>query len=142
MRRALEESESRRQKQQAEALLRQTSERLQHLVETSKVIPWELDLETWQLTYVGPHAVSLLGYPLEEWFQKGFWDAHIHLEDPDALYHLCGGSEGDHDFYCHMTARNGVTVHLHCVAKIHCVDKTTSSDGPRALPGFMMDVTS
>jgi C4-dicarboxylate-specific signal transduction histidine kinase len=141
MRRALEESESRRQKRQAEALLRRTSERLQHLVETSKVIPWELDLETWQFTYVGPHAVSLLGYPLEEWFQKGFWDAHIHLEDPDALYRLCAGSEGDHDFYCHMTARNGVTVHLHCVAKIHCVAKTDFSDGPRALHGFMMDVT-
>jgi PAS domain S-box-containing protein len=143
MRRALDESESRRQKRQAETALRKTSERLQHLVETSKVIPWELDLENWQFTYVGPHAVTLLGYPLEEWFQKGFWDAHIHLEDPDALYRLCAGSEaGDHDFTCHMTARNGVTVHLHCVAKIHCVDKTTFSEGgPRALHGFMMDIT-
>src|SRR6266853_2183071 len=141
MKRALEESESRRQKRQAEALLRTTSERLQHLVETSKVIPWELDLESWRFTYVGPHAVSLLGYPLEEWFQKGFWDAQIQLEDPDALYRLCAGSEGDHDFYCHMTARSGVTVHLHCVAKIHCDAKTKFSEGPRALHGFMMDVT-
>jgi PAS domain S-box-containing protein len=137
VRRALEESESRRQKRQAETALRKTSERLQHLVETSKVIPWELDLESWRFTYVGPHAVSLLGYPLEEWFQKGFWDGHVHLEDPDALYRLCAGSAaGDHDFICHMTASNGLPVHLHCVAKTDFCD-----GGARALHGFMMDIT-
>jgi PAS domain S-box-containing protein len=137
VRRALEESKSRRQKRQAETSLRKTSERLQHLVETSKVIPWELDLATWQFTYVGPHAVALLGYPLEEWFQKGFWDAHIRLEDPDALYRLCAGSAaGDHDFTCHMTSSSGVPIYLHCVAK------TTFSDGAaRSLHGFMMDIT-
>jgi PAS domain-containing protein len=119
VRRALQESESRRQKRQAETALRKTSERLQHLVETSKVIPWELNLETWRFTYVGPHAVSLLGYPLEEWFQKGFWDTHIHLEDPDALYRLCAGSAaGDHDFTCRMKASNGVTVHLIALSRL------------------------
>jgi PAS domain S-box-containing protein len=142
MRRALEESESRRQKRQAETSLWRTSERFQDLVETSKVIPWELDLETWQFTYVGPHAINLLGYALEEWFQKGFWDEHIHLEDPDALFRMCATSEaGDHDFTCHMTARNGVTVHLHCVAKIRCDANATFFDGARTLHGFMMDIT-
>src|SRR5260370_5924874 len=85
MRRALDQSESRRQKRQAETALRKTSERLQHLVETSKVIPWELDLETWQFTYVGPHAIILLGNTSEEWFHKGIWVGQIHLEAPDAI---------------------------------------------------------
>ena len=137
VRRAIEESQSRRQKREAVAALRKTSERLQYLVETSKVIPWELDLETEQFTYVGPHAVSLLGYPLEEWFQKGFWQARIHLEDSDALFRLFAGTAtGEHDFTCHVTARNGTTVHLHCVART-----TSFDDGARALHGFMMDIT-
>jgi PAS domain S-box-containing protein len=137
VRRALEESESRRQKRRAEAALRKTSERLQHLVETIRVIPWELDLGTWQFTYVGPQAVSLVGYPLEEWLRKGFWDEHILLEDPEALYRLCAGSEaGDHDFTCRMTSDKGATIHLHCAAK------TTFCEGrARALHGFMMDIT-
>jgi PAS domain S-box-containing protein len=137
VRRAIEESQSRRQKREAEAALRKTSERLQYLVETSKVIPWELDLETEQFTYVGPHAVSLLGYPLEEWLQKGFWQTRIHLEDPDALFRLFAGTAtGEHDFTCQVTARNGATVHLHCVARTTLFD-----DGARALHGFMMDIT-
>jgi PAS domain S-box-containing protein len=137
VRRALEESELRRQKRRAEAALRKTSERLQQLVETTRVIPWELDLETWRFTYVGPQAVALVGYPLEDWLRKGFWDERIRLEDPDALYRLCAGSEaGDYDFDCHMTSSNGAVVHLHCVAK------TTFCDGrARSLHGFMMDIT-
>src|SRR5260370_41836154 len=83
VRRALEEPEPRREKRRAEMALRKTSERLQHLIETIRVIPWELDLETWRFTYVGPQAVSLVGYPLEDWLRKGFWDEHILLEDPD-----------------------------------------------------------
>jgi nitrogen-specific signal transduction histidine kinase/FixJ family two-component response regulator len=137
VRRALEESESRRQKRRAETALRKTSELLQHLVETIRVIPWELDLETWSFTYVGPQAVSLVGYPLEDWLRKGFWDERIRLEDPEALYRLCAGSEaGDHDFDCQMTSCNGPIVHLHCAAK------TTFCDGrARSLHGFMMDIT-
>jgi PAS domain S-box-containing protein len=137
VRSALEESESRRQKRRAETALRETSERLQHLVETSKVIPWELDLETRLFTYVGPHAESLLGYPLEAWFQKGFWDTQIHLDDPDKLTRLCACSAaGDHDFICYMTASSGLIVHLHCVART-----TLSDEGAPALHGFMMDIT-
>ena len=42
----------------------------------------------------------------------------------------------DHDFTCHMTAHTGATVHVHCVAK------TTFSEGYcRELHGFMMDIT-
>lgn len=137
VRRALEESEVRRQKRSAEAALRKTSEHLQHLVETTRVIPWELDLDTWRFSYVGPQAVALVGYPVEDWLSKGFWDARIRLEDPEALYRLCAGSEaGDYDFDCQMTSYSGVIVHLHCVAK------TTFCDGhARALHGFMVDIT-
>ena len=44
-------------------------------------MPWEADATTWRFTYVGPQFVKLLGYPLEEWYEKDFWTAHLHPAD-------------------------------------------------------------
>jgi PAS domain S-box-containing protein len=136
--RALEESELRRQKRRSEAALRKSNERFQHLVESTKVIPCELDLETWRFTYVGPQAVALLGYPQEEWYCDGFWSAHVHVEDQVELFRLRqtpGAAARDHDFTCRMLTREGATIWLHCVVK------TTTDDTHRILRGFMIDIT-
>ena len=47
--------------------------RLLRLLNATKVIPWEADARTWQFTYVGPQAEALLGYPIEQWYEDGFW---------------------------------------------------------------------
>jgi len=74
---------------------------------------------------------------VEVWAPQGILGRAIHLETPSALDSLHGGSMADdHDFTCHMIARSGATVHLHCVAK------TTFCEGnSRELHGFMMDIT-
>jgi PAS domain S-box-containing protein len=139
VRRALEESELRTQKRASEAALRKSNERFQELVETTNVIPCELDLETWRFTYVGPQAVTLLGYPTEEWYREGFWNAHVHPEDRNALFQLrgqLGASAKDHDFTCRVLSSKDVTVWLHCVVKT-----TATGNGDRILRGFMIDVT-
>jgi len=136
---ALVESGLRRQKQASEAALRKSNERFQHLVETTNVIPCELDLETWRFTYVGPQAVTLLGYQPEDWYRDGFWCAHVHPEDRDTLFQLRGvpgAAAKDHDFTCRMLTSKGVTVWLHCVVKT-----TACQDCARILRGFMIDVT-
>lgn len=38
-------------------------ERFRNLVESTNVIPWEVDLSTWRFTYVDLHAERLTGYP-------------------------------------------------------------------------------
>ena len=43
---------------------------MRRLLETTNAIPWEADARSWQFTYVGPQAVKLLGYALEQWFEK------------------------------------------------------------------------
>ena len=48
-------------------------ELFRRLVETTKVIPFEMDVTSARFTYVGPQAVELLGYPLSEWYLEGFW---------------------------------------------------------------------
>src|SRR5258708_667724 len=81
VKRALADCALRRQKRESDAELRKCNVRFQQLVETTKVIPWELDLETWRFTYVGPQAVALLGHPLEKWYSEGFWSANVRHED-------------------------------------------------------------
>lgn len=137
--RALEEGELRRQQGQTEAALRKSNERFQHLVETTKVIPCELDLATRQFTYVGPQAVTMLGYCLEEWYKEGFWDAHVVLRDPKALTtpeSNLNVSATDHDFTCRMLSKEGRAIHLHCVGR-----RMSSHSGATILRGFMMDIT-
>ena len=63
------------------ATLRESEERFRHLVETMNLVPWEGQLEGRQFSYVGPQAVSLLGWPVERWLREGFWDATVHPED-------------------------------------------------------------
>jgi PAS domain S-box-containing protein len=139
VKRALEESELRRQKRVSETAFRKSNERFQQLVETTNVIPWEFDLETWRFIYVGPQAVTILGHAVEEWYKEGFWGAHVYTEDRDALYRLRGSRDAspkDYDFTCRMLTSNGSTLWLHCVVKVATCDKCT-----RILRGFMVNIT-
>jgi PAS domain S-box-containing protein len=133
--RALQESEVRRKKRVAEAALRNSNRRFQYLVETTGAIPWEMDAETGQFTYVGPQAVKLLGYPVEEWYGAGFWDAHVHPEDRGALADQPSQSC---ERICRMRTRQGSMVYLHCAISEPCPD---TNGNHKTLYGFMMDVT-
>ncbi|MDZ7958038.1 MAG: PAS domain-containing protein [Aulosira sp. DedQUE10] len=68
--------------------LEQTRQRLKRLVESVKLVPWEAEAITHQFTYVGPQAIDLFGYELQEWYEAKFWLSHIHPEDlPQVLEH-------------------------------------------------------
>ncbi len=69
------------EQKQIELALRCREKHLHQLLETVKVIPWELDLKTGRFTYVGPQAVDLLNYAIAEWYEKKFWYNHLHPDD-------------------------------------------------------------
>lgn len=69
------------EQKQIEITLRKSENRLRQLLETVKVIPWELDLKTWRFIYVGPQAVDLLNYPIAQWYEENFWINHLHPHD-------------------------------------------------------------
>ncbi len=123
----------------AEEVLRRDREQFRHLVETTKAIPWEADAKTWQFTYVGPQAVTLLGYPLDQWYEKDFWATHIHPEDREYAIDFClKSSQGckDYEFEYRMIAADGRTAWLYDIVSVVCTNGM-----PETLRGFMIDIT-
>jgi PAS domain S-box-containing protein len=51
------------------------------LAETTRVIPFELEFEPINFTYIGPQAEALLGFPLRNWTSHSFWSSVVHPED-------------------------------------------------------------
>ena len=62
-------------------VLRHTKQRLTQLLETTKVMTWEAEVEGQQFTYVSGQAVKMLGYPATAWYEPNFLASHIHPDD-------------------------------------------------------------
>ncbi len=136
--RALADSELRRQKRSMEAALHRSNERFQQLVEATRVIPWEFDLDDERVTYVGPQVVDLLGYAFEDWYGEGFWNSAIHPADAGIFSQLgetAHTSSNDHEFNFRLLAKDGKLLHMNCVVALIAEGET------QMLRGFMLDVT-
>lgn len=119
--------------------LRESERRFRRLVETTHIIPWEADPETWQFTYVGPRSPMILGYPIEEWFSDDFWAAHLHPEDrASCVKFRREQARCSYDFESEyrMLAADGRVVWFHDV--VHVVH---GDQGPAKLQGFLVDIT-
>ena len=73
----------------AEESLRESEQNFRGLVESTAAVPWKADIQTWIFTYVGPQAGRLLGYPLEQWYEKDFWVSHLHPDDKEFAVNTC-----------------------------------------------------
>jgi PAS domain S-box-containing protein len=123
---------------QAERALRASEERFRRLVETANVVPWEADSRTNRLTYVGPQAEALLGYPLSDWYAEGFWINRVHVDDREyarTQLAAAGGGEVAGEFEYRMVHKDG---HPVWVRDIVAADVT--EQGP-VLRGFRFDIT-
>ena len=72
-----------------QAHLREREDRLGIILESTKAIPWAADPVGLKFTYVGPQAVEILGYPMEQWYEKDFWISKIHPDDRVNAIHRC-----------------------------------------------------
>ncbi|PYV90514.1 MAG: hypothetical protein DMG05_10180 [Acidobacteria bacterium] len=110
-----------------------------HFVEKVKLIPWEMDPARWRVTYIGPQAERILGYPKEEWYQENFWIEHIHSADRDWVVRYCieSTTKGtEYDFEYRMIASDHHVVWLRNI--VHVV---LGVQGAKQLRGFMLDIT-
>ncbi|HEC19664.1 MAG TPA: PAS domain S-box protein [Gammaproteobacteria bacterium] len=109
------------------------------MIESTAGIPWVVDLENFQFTYVGPQAEQILGYPVEQWYENDFWAEHIHPDDRQAAIDYCvkASQKGkDYNFEYRMIHREG-----HEVWILDYVHIATENGVPVQLQGFMFDVT-
>ena len=65
----------------AQEKLEQTFQNFATLLDTVEGIVWEIDAKTLNVTFVSRYAETMLGYPLSQWYQPGFWELHIYVDD-------------------------------------------------------------
>jgi PAS domain S-box-containing protein len=124
---------------QVEIALSTSENRLQQLLETVKVIPWELDLKTWRFIYVGPLAVELLNYAIAQWYEENFWINHLHPDDKEKSIHFCQEAIArceNYELEYRMLAADGRVVWLRDVVSV-----VEEAGTPTKLRGFMFDIT-
>lgn len=127
------------QRRKAEGALHESLERVRLLLETTDAVPWEADARTCRFTYVGPQAVTLLGYPVDRWYEKDFWMNHIHPEDRDYATDFCLKSSinrDNYEFEYRMLSSTGEAVWLHDIVNV-----VRENGEPRTLRGFLFDIT-
>ena len=114
------------------------SEHMEHrLAEASAP---EADAETWMFQYVGPQALTVLAYPLEDWYEEGFWEAHLHPEDRDYAMGFCAEASQHSErfeFEYRMLSTKGEVVWLYDLVSVEFEDGK-----PKTLQGFMLDITA
>ncbi|MFN6560692.1 MAG: PAS domain S-box protein [Nostoc sp. ChiSLP01] len=127
------------EQKQVEIALRESENRLRQLLETVKVIPWELDLKTWRFIYVGSQAVDILNYPISRWYEENFWVNHIHPHDREKTVRFCQQATArceNHELEYRMLAADGRVIWLRDVVSV-----VHEAGTPTMLRGFMFDIT-
>ncbi|MBF0621286.1 MAG: PAS domain S-box protein [Magnetococcales bacterium] len=108
------------------------------LVESTKAVPWRLELATGRFTYMGSQIESVLGYPAESWKTIHDWKDRLHPDDVEQAFEYCltrSNRLENHEFqYRALTADNRIVWIRDVVTVISEAGKATE------LLGFMFDI--
>jgi len=119
---------------------RKTRQQYESLVHTIDGIVWELDVRTFNFTFVSKQTERLLGYTPEQWLSDpGFWKDHLHPDDRSWAIAFCRDATArreDHEFDYRMIAADGRVVWLRDIVTVDY----TNPDFPH-LRGVMVDIT-
>lgn len=127
-------------RKEIEAELRHSKAVYADLINTIDGIVWEVDAASMRFTFVSDQAESILGYPIADWYEKEFWESHIHPDDREMATSYCleetAKGEG-HTFEYRMIAADGRVVWLRDIVSVVVGDNGEA----RLLRGLMVDVT-
>ncbi|WP_422126877.1 GGDEF domain-containing protein [Thioalkalivibrio sulfidiphilus] len=110
------------------------------LLESTRAIPWKIDLQTMQFAYIGPQIEALLGWSQDSWVSVEDWAQRMHPEDRDKVVNFCVSQSRagtDHEADYRALTADGRYVWIRDV--VHVV---RNEDGEvQALVGFMFDIS-
>jgi len=109
------------------------------LLESTRAIPWKVDLNTMKFSYIGPQIEELLGWSASSWTSVDDWAERIHPDDRGAVVNYClaqSQAGTDHETDYRALKKDGGYVWIRDV--IHVVRKDGELD---SLIGFMFDIS-
>ncbi len=119
--------------------LKDRDRRFTSLLNSTGSIAWAADIDTWDFVYVSPQAANILGYPIEQWYQKGFWLDKIHPDDRQRITKdraSCDKKEVFCELDYRMLAADGRVVWFHEI-----VDVEYKNVNSPTVNGFLIDIT-
>jgi signal transduction histidine kinase len=118
------------------AELKRSREQYRLIAETTRAIPFELDLAHGRFTYIGPQAEKILGIPEARWKEAGYLDKLLPRErESTARRQLDESMPGSFETLCSVVTADNRVVELRWT--ISCEIR----DDMRFLRGLMIDVT-
>ena len=110
---------------------------LGQLLEATKILLWEADVENWRFTYVSEHAKKILGYPLAKWYEPDFLASHLHHEDKHRIFCQRHSRIADRkDLTFRLYASDGRVVWVRTLISL------VSTEGEKKrMSGFMVDIS-
>lgn len=119
--------------------LKLLNERYRLLLETTKFVPWELDLASMKFTYIGPQVEKMLGYITSEWESYHFWVTTLHPEDKDNTIRarqIATVNGEDHDLEYRMIDKHGKARWIRDIVTV-----VSDATGIHGLRGIFIDIT-
>jgi PAS domain S-box-containing protein len=123
-----------------EVALRRSEERFRALAESSRAVPWEADVGTLRITYVGPQIERITGFSPTDWVEKDLWPQRLHPDDRDRVIRECEerAKEGiDDNLEYRLIAADGRVVWIRDLISV-----IRAEDGQKWLYGVMVDITT
>lgn len=111
----------------------------ENLIKGVNIVAWEVDIPTMQYTFVSDVAERMMGYPVSEWYEEGFWERHIHPEDraeAEGLRRTKVEAGEDYDCTYRIMAADGRVLWIRDIVTV-----VKRNGQPRMLRGVIVDVT-
>jgi PAS domain S-box-containing protein len=124
---------------QIELALRRSDQRFRALAESSRAVPWEADIATYRITYVGSQIEAVVGFSATDWVEKDLWPERLHPDDRQRVLHEeaeYSRAGVDHNLEYRLIAADGRIVWIRDLISV-----IVSDDGQARLYGAMVDIT-
>jgi PAS domain S-box-containing protein len=117
-----------------------SEQKFRHLVESTRVVPWELDLASRRFTYMAPQVEELFGYPASSWSGLECWIERVNSEDRGQVQESvdsCRRHGEDRDFEYRAHATDGSIRWIHSI-----VSYGTGENNKGKLFGCWVDISA